>query len=44
MGPPDLGPEWFWKLLGFLAALGLVAAVVWSIKGIIWLIRHVSIN
>lgn len=40
----DLGPEWFWKLVGFLAGVGLIAGVIWIIKGIIWLFNHVTIN
>ena len=42
MEAPDLGPEWFWNLLGVLAVIGIIASLVWVVKGIIWLINHVQ--
>jgi hypothetical protein len=37
----DFGPAWFWRLVGIMAAVGFVAAIIWAIKGIIWLFNHV---
>lgn len=39
----SFGPDWLWKLLAFLAIVGAIAAVIWSIKGVIWLFNHVQI-
>lgn len=40
MGPIDVGPEWFWKLLFILAAMGAIAGVYGVIKIGIWLFNH----
>lgn len=40
----DMGPEWFWKLLFFLGAIGFIALIIWTIQGIIWLFNHVKID
>ena len=38
----DFGPEWFWKLIGLLAIVGLISVVISVVKGIIWIINHVQ--
>jgi hypothetical protein len=38
----NLGPKWFWRLLGICAVIGIIAACIWIVKGIIWLINHVQ--
>ena len=43
MGPIDLGPDWFWRLIGICAIVGSVTVVVMIIKGIIWLLNHIEI-
>lgn len=42
MEAPDLGPEWLWYLLIIMGFIGIVAVVIWIIKGIIWLINHIQ--
>lgn len=44
MEAPNLGPEWFWYLLFLCGIIGVIASIVWVIKGIIWLCNHVSFN
>lgn len=36
-------PEWVFKLLVVLAAIGGIAVIVGVIAGIVWLINHVRI-
>jgi hypothetical protein len=43
MGPINFGPDWFWKLLGLLVVAGSAATVYLIVKGIIWLINHITI-
>lgn len=47
MGPINLGPDWFWKLILALVIVGLGSGVYFTIyftiKAIIWLIEHVRI-
>lgn len=40
----DLGPNWFWRLIGILALVGLVSFLIWAVKGIAWLIQHIKIE
>jgi hypothetical protein len=40
----DLGPNWFWRLMGILLLVGIVTFIIWAIKGIAWLIQHVKIG
>ena len=44
MADYDFGPEWFWRLFGLLAIVGVIAVIVWAIKAVIWLLNHVTIN
>ena len=41
MGDYNFGPEWFWRLLAILAGVGLIAAIVAMVVGIVWLVNHV---
>jgi hypothetical protein len=43
MGPPDIGPDWFWKLLGLSAFVGFASLVYLVVKAILWMINHISI-
>lgn len=45
MEAPNLGPGWIWYLLFIImGAIGIIASIVWVIKGIIWLFHHIQIN
>jgi uncharacterized membrane protein len=41
--PKDILPDWFWKLLGLLVVAGSAATVYLIVKGIIWLINHITL-
>jgi hypothetical protein len=44
MGTPDLGPDWFWKLVGVTAIAGFASLVYLVVKAILWIINHISIT
>lgn len=39
----NFGPGWAWVLLGILAVVGFIAAIIWIVQGIIWLFNHIQI-
>jgi hypothetical protein len=43
MGPINLGPDWFWKLMAVCAVIGLVGTIAFVIKSIVWLVNHIHI-
>lgn len=40
----NFGPNWFWRLLFILAAIGLILGIIKVIHAIIWIFHHVQIN
>lgn len=43
MEAPNTGPDWIWTAIPILALIGIIALLVWIIKGIIWLFNHIQI-
>jgi len=37
-----MGPEWFWRLLFFLAIAGAVAVAMTIVKFFIWIFSHIN--
>lgn len=43
-GYGNMGSTAFWVSVLILAAIGVISAIVWIVKGVIWIYNHVTIS